>query len=100
MKPADKSISPIFEVLIKLRKGREHAKDTVGEKRIAMERVPTKQKLAVNDSVNRVNQKMMEDDDDNILDPESPIGSASHSPLSNVSGNMTASQKLKVNQRH
>lgn len=87
-------------MLIKLRKGRESLKDTVGEKRIAMERVPTKQKLVTNDSPNRVNQKVMEDDDDNILDPESPIRSGSHSPLSNVSGNMTASQKLKVNQRH
>ena len=69
-------------MLIKLRQGRENAKEKVGEKRIDIEAVPSK-----------VNQKTIEDDDpdDVVLDPESPMNSASPSGLSQVSANLTAS---------
>ena len=41
-RPSQRKISPIFEVLIKLRQGREQAREKVGEKHIAIEQVPSK----------------------------------------------------------
>ena len=54
----------------------------------------------------QVSQKVIEDPDadDIILDPESPINSATPSPLSGMSGNGPKNQashkNLKVNMRH
>lgn len=104
-RPSEKSISPIFEVLIKLRQGREQAKETVGEKHIQMAQVPSKQKQqnSTIDTHNQVSQKIIDDPDadDIILDPESPINSATPSPLSGMSGGNNANpSNLKVNMRH
>ena len=81
-------------MLIKLRQGRGQANEKVGEKHIEMTQIPSKQRsnqqpIAGNtkneaEYLNKVNQKAVMDDDidDIILDPESPIRTASPSDFS------------------
>ena len=71
-----------------MRQGRGQANEKVGEKHIEMEQVPSKQRTAITKNetefLNKINQKAVVDDDidDMILDPESPIRTASPSDFS------------------